>query len=114
MRRLVIFIFALFLVGSSAGAQSNQGAQPARQAGPSVGFQSSSSGGDDRQQLSSDLQQLKVLLNQMRTNLAFVQTSPTPLKHQFELEVDAWQVIVNQMEQRLQRMERSEATKPRN
>ncbi len=49
--------------------------------------------------------QLKVLLNQMRTNLAFVQTSQTPLKHQFELETDAWQVIVEQMDRRLKQME---------
>ena len=37
---------------------------------------------------------LRLLLNQMRNNLAFVQTSQTPLKHQFELEADAWQVII--------------------
>jgi len=41
----------------------------------------------------------------MRTNLAFVQTSQTPLKHQFELEADAWQLIVEQMQRRLKRME---------
>ena len=38
-------------------------------------------------------------------NLAFVQTTQTPLKHQFELETDAWQVIVEQMERRLKQME---------
>jgi hypothetical protein len=41
----------------------------------------------------------------MRNNLAFVQTSQTPLKHQFELEADAWQVIVDQMDRRLKHME---------
>jgi len=60
---------------------------------------------EDVQQLQADLQRMKVLVNQMRTNLAFVQTSQTPLKHQFELEADAWQVIVEQMERRLKRME---------
>ncbi len=60
---------------------------------------------DDMEQMRADLQRLKILLNQMRTNLAFVQTSQTPLKHQFELETDAWQVIVEQMERRLKRME---------
>lgn len=116
MKSFLIFSFALFLVVSSASAQINQGAQPTRQPSQSQSNDapSSSRGDDDRQQLSSDLQQMKVLLNQMRANLAFVQTSPTPLKHQFELEVDAWQVIVRQMEQRLQKMERSEPAKPRN
>jgi hypothetical protein len=63
------------------------------------------SGADDVQQLSADVQRLKVLLNQMRTNLAFVQTTQSPLKHQFELEADAWQVVIEQMERRLKRME---------
>ena len=61
---------------------------------------------EDIEQLRGDVQRLRVLLNQMRNNLAFVQTSQTPLKHQFELEADAWQVIVDQMDRRLRRMER--------
>jgi hypothetical protein len=59
----------------------------------------------DIEQMRADLQRLKALLTQMRTNLAFVQTSQTPLKHQFELEADAWQVIVDQMDRRLKQME---------
>jgi hypothetical protein len=59
----------------------------------------------DIEQLRQDLSRLKVLVNQMRSNLAFVQSSQTPLKHQFELEADAWQVIVEQMERRLKRIE---------
>jgi hypothetical protein len=66
---------------------------------------------DDAQQLRLDLDRLKVLLNQMRTNLAFVQTSQSPLKHQFELEADAWQVIVEQMDRRLKAMEEHERGK---
>jgi hypothetical protein len=59
----------------------------------------------DIEQMRADLERLKALLTQMRTNLAFVQTSQTPLKHQFELEADAWQVIVEQMDRRLKQME---------
>ncbi len=65
---------------------------------------------DDIQQLNADLQRLKGLLNQMRTNLAFVQTSQSPLKHQFELETDAWQVLIDQMEHRLKRMNERSAS----
>ena len=64
-----------------------------------------SSSADDVQQLNADVQRLKILLNQMRTNLGFVQTTQSPLKHQFELEVDAWQVVIDQMERRLKQME---------
>ena len=62
---------------------------------------------DDIEELRSDIQHLKTLLNQMRTNLSFVQSSQSPLKHQFELEADAWQVVVERMERRLKRMEDS-------
>ena len=54
--------------------------------------------------MSADLQRMHVLLNQMQTNLAFVQTTTTPLKHQFELEIDMWQILLNQMERRLASM----------
>ena len=63
--------------------------------------------------LRTDVQRLKVLLNQMRANLAFVQTSQTPLKHQFELETDAWQVLIDQMDQRLKTMEERDRAEPR-
>jgi hypothetical protein len=66
---------------------------------------------DDIEQLRADLQRLKVLRDQMRTNLAFVQTTQTPLKHQFELEADAWQVIVEQMERRLKKMEQNQSAR---
>jgi outer membrane murein-binding lipoprotein Lpp len=59
----------------------------------------------EAQDLRADIDRLKVILNQMRNNLAFVQTSQTPLKHQFELETDAWQVIIEQMDKRLKAIE---------
>lgn len=49
----------------------------------------------------ADLQRMRSLLAQMRNNLAFVQTTQTPLKHQFELECDMWQVLITDMERRL-------------
>lgn len=60
---------------------------------------------EDLVQLQADLQRLKILVNQMRNNLAFVQTSQTPLKHQFELEADAWQVLIDQMDRRVKKLE---------
>jgi hypothetical protein len=59
----------------------------------------------EAQDLRADIERLNVILNQMRNNLAFVQTSQTPLKHQFELETDAWQVIIEQMGKRLKAIE---------
>jgi LAS superfamily LD-carboxypeptidase LdcB len=100
---LVIGLMVTFATAQNAGEKSRpENSQPAES---SANRPDPTSQSDDLPQLQADLQRLKVLLNQMRTNLAFVQTSQTPLKHQFELEADAWQLIVEQMQRRLKRME---------
>jgi hypothetical protein len=38
----------------------------------------------------------------MQTNLAFVDTSQSPLKHQFELDIEMWKVLISDMERRAQ------------
>jgi hypothetical protein len=37
----------------------------------------------------------------METNLAFVDTTQSPLKHQFQLEIDMWNTVITDMERRL-------------
>jgi hypothetical protein len=44
---------------------------------------------------------MRSLLAQMQTNLAFVQNAPTPLKHQFELEIDMWRTLLEHMERQM-------------
>ena len=36
----------------------------------------------------------------METNLAFVDTTQSPLKHQLQLDIDMWNILINQMERR--------------
>lgn len=48
-----------------------------------------------------DLERMKALVQQMQTNLAFVDTTQSPLKHQFQLEIDMWQALITNMERRL-------------
>ena len=105
MKVILFSVVACLLFLNHANGQSAETAEPHRatQAAPQAA--NSQRDSDDMEQMRADLERLKVLLNQMRTNLAFVQTTQTPLKHQFELETDAWQVIVEQMERRLKRME---------
>lgn len=55
--------------------------------------------------LKADLQRMNVTLNQMRSNLGFVTNTTGPLKHQFELNIDMWQMLLGQMERRVQRLE---------
>jgi hypothetical protein len=56
------------------------------------------------QALTNDIARMQSLVHQMENNLAFVQTTTTPLKHQFELELDMWRVVLNGMERRVQRL----------
>jgi hypothetical protein len=56
------------------------------------------------QALTNDIARMQSLVHQMENNLAFVQTTTTPLKHQFELELEAWRVVLNGMERRVQRL----------
>lgn len=72
---------------------------------------SSSTEDSDVQAMKSDVQRMRVLLNQMRNNLAFVDTTQSPLKHQFELEADMWQMELNQMDRRIAQMEREKPKK---
>jgi hypothetical protein len=53
------------------------------------------------QDVRADLLRMRALLNQMRTNLAFVQDTQTPLKHQFELECDMWQILITDLERQM-------------
>ena len=59
---------------------------------------------DQLEAMRADSKKLHVILNQMQTNLAFVTTTTDPLKHQFELEIEMWQVLLNQMDRRIEEM----------
>lgn len=97
--------FSVVAIAIAQNADEQSRSRNSKQALPHVSEARPEAESGDIEQLRADLQRLQGLLNEMRTNLAFVQTSQTPLKHQFELEMDAWQVIVEQMERRLKRME---------
>lgn len=52
-------------------------------------------------ELRTDLVKMRSLLSQMQTNLSLVTTTQTPLKHQFELEIEMWALLIDHMQQRL-------------
>ena len=55
---------------------------------------------NDAQALRDDIRKMRALVGQMETNLAFVDSTQSPLKHQFQLDIDMWNVVINQMERR--------------
>jgi hypothetical protein len=54
------------------------------------------------QALQADIKRMQVLVHQMQNNLAAVTSAQDPLKHQFELEIEMWQILINQMERTVQ------------
>ena len=62
----------------------------------------------DVEAMRADSMKMHVILNQMQTNLAFVTNTNDPLKHQFELEVEMWQMLLSQMDRRIEEMGRRE------
>jgi hypothetical protein len=59
-------------------------------------------GAAERNDLRRDITQMRVLIDQMQRNLAQVSSGQTALKHQFELDIQMWQIVLNQMERDLE------------
>ena len=57
---------------------------------------------DEAKALENDIRKMRALVRQMQTNLAFVDTTQSPLKHQFQLEIDAWNTLIDQMQRHAQ------------
>jgi hypothetical protein len=57
---------------------------------------------DDAKALEADIRRMRALVDQMQANLAFVDNTQSPLKHQFQLEIDTWRTLLSEMERRAQ------------
>ena len=80
--------------GSQAGAANAAENAQIRQLG--------NNRGNDAQAMRDDIKRMRALVGQMESNLAFVDSTQSPLKHQFQLNIDMWNVLINQMERRAQ------------
>jgi hypothetical protein len=47
---------------------------------------------------SEDLKRMRSLLEQMQTNLVYLPSGYSAVKHQFELEIDMWRMLLERME----------------
>lgn len=107
-RSAIIFLLLLCAVLLGATQQpvpgsSNAGASQAEMANRAEGAQLHRfSAADEAKALQGDIRRMRALVQQMQTNLAFVDTTQSPLKHQFQLEIDGWNTIIDQMERRAQ------------
>jgi len=104
MKRIMRINFALLILTiltSMAVGQSTKPVSPPQASRPAATSPQAIPGADsDQQATRQDLQKMRVILNQMKTNLAFVGSTTTPLNHQFELDIEMWQALLEQMERR--------------
>jgi hypothetical protein len=109
MRLIVVFI--LFV---SCALPGNAHMKPARESAEHAAASQKSSPethtpsirGSDVQALRDDVTRMKALVQQMQSNLAFVDTTQSPLKHQFQLEIEMWQTLITEMDRRLDQASR--------
>src|SRR5215831_20199122 len=55
---------------------------------------------DDVSALRDDIRKMRLLVQQMENNTTFVSDTQSPLKHQFDLEIQMWKLMIAQMERR--------------
>jgi hypothetical protein len=109
MTRAILFAFFCFMIPVSAIQQTpGMGTQAA---GSQAGVASAAENAqirqmaahtDDPQALRDDIKKMRVLVRQMEANLAFVDTTQSPLKHQFQLDIDMWKIVIDHLERRVQ------------
>ena len=56
--------------------------------------------------MQTDARKMHAVLDQMKENIAFVGSTTTPVNHQFQLEIDMWQLQLDQIDRQLAEMQR--------
>ena len=99
-RRALALVAIFIMSGSFAIAQS------ASQNSPQTTKQAQvNADQEDIPAMKADLAKMRVLVTQMQNNLGLTTNTTTPLYHQFELEINMWQILIAQMERRIEHME---------
>ena len=103
---VLITLFSITLLGAvqqtpnSSSQAANSQAGTANAAENAQIQQLGNNRGNDAQAQRDDIRKMRALVAQMQSNLAFVDNTQSPLKHQFQLDIDMWNVLINQMERR--------------
>lgn len=102
MKRLVLALSVFMaLIPTIAAAQERPSAADHERRPPAAAVDAPR----EAQALTQDIARMRTLLQQMEMNLTFVTTTQNPLKHQFELEMDMWRVVLDDMEWRVQSLQ---------
>jgi TolA-binding protein len=103
---VLITLFSVTLLGAVQQTPNSSSQAASSQAGAANAAENAqirqlgNNRGNDAQALRDDIRKMRVLVGKMESNLAFVDTTQSPLKHQFQLDIDMWNVLISQMERR--------------
>jgi hypothetical protein len=100
----LLFVLAFTFLGAFVSAAQAPSGSPKKSAVNSR----SASRQSEIDALKADVAQMKVVLNQMATNLAAVSDSQSPLKHQFQLDIEMWQIVIMQTQRRINLIEQDQ------
>jgi hypothetical protein len=104
MRAFIFPVILFFSTSLLAGQVTQETASPEKAATEKTQAargNPSSMSAEEAAALREDIARMRAILGQMETNLAFVDTTQSPLKHQFQLEIDMWNTVITDMERRL-------------
>jgi len=105
---ILIVLCCVFLLGAIQTTPSGSSQAAGSQAGAANAAENAqirqlaNARANDAQALRDDIKRMRALVAQMQANLAFVDTTQSPLKHQFQLNIDMWNMVISQMERREQ------------
>jgi hypothetical protein len=108
------FLVSVVIIGSLFSMDSPAVAQSASKSNThAVNQPQASEDQNDLAALKTDVAKMRVIVTQMQNNLGLTTNSTTPLYHQFELDINMWQLLIAQTERRVKHMEnkRSEGGK---
>ena len=91
-------LFALILVSLFVNGLGSARHELQESTSSTAPASSNQTGSNDAKSLRSDIEKMRVLLGQMQRNVAFVSAGDTPLKHQLQLEIEMWQIVLCDME----------------
>jgi hypothetical protein len=105
VKLVLIVLFSVTLLGAvqqtpNSSSQASSSQAGAASAAENAQIRQLGNRANDAQALRDDIKKMRVLVRQMETNLAFVDITQSPLKHQFQLDIDMWNILIDQMERR--------------
>ncbi|MCU1220971.1 MAG: hypothetical protein JWN42_2168 [Candidatus Angelobacter sp.] len=106
VKLVLIVLFSVTLLGAVQQTPNSSSQASSSQAGAASAAENAqirqlgNTRTNDAQSLRDDIRKMRALVRQMETNLAFVDTTQSPLKHQFQLDIDMWNILIEQMERR--------------